>query len=57
VLAADGALVWVSSIGERTPIHLSSEALAAALGEGFSLTSSRCGWGSWAVARRTHTVL
>jgi SAM-dependent methyltransferase len=52
VLAPCGALVWVSSIGERTPIHLGAEALAAALGVGFELTASRCGWGTWAVARR-----
>lgn len=51
VLADDGALVWVSSIGERTPIHLSADALASALGERFSVTASRCGWGTWAVAR------
>ena len=52
VLADSGALVWVSSIGERTPIHLSADALAAALGDGFSVTASRCGWGTWAVALR-----
>lgn len=52
VLADGGALVWVSSIGERTPIHLSADALAAALGDGFSVTASRCGWGTWAVALR-----
>lgn len=52
VLAPGGALVWVSSIGERTPIHLGAEAVAAALGEEFELTASRCGWGTWAVARR-----
>jgi SAM-dependent methyltransferase len=42
VLAADGALVWVNSIGERTPIHLSAEAVGAALGDGFAVTASRC---------------
>jgi SAM-dependent methyltransferase len=53
VLAEDGALVWVNSIGERTPIHLGADAVAAALGDGFDLTASRCGWGTWAVARRS----
>jgi SAM-dependent methyltransferase len=53
VLAADGALVWVSSIGECTPIHLSAEQVAAALGGDFEVTASRAGWGTWAVARRS----
>jgi SAM-dependent methyltransferase len=53
VLAAGGALVWVNSIGERTPIHLSSAAVADALGEGFRVVASRAAWGTWAVARRT----
>lgn len=53
VLAPSGALVWVNSIGERTPIHLGADAVAAALGDGFEVTASRCGWGTWAVARRT----
>jgi SAM-dependent methyltransferase len=52
VLGDRGALVWVNSIGERTPIHLSADAVAVALGDGFELTASRCGWGTWAVARR-----
>lgn len=51
VLAPGGALVWVNSIGERTPIHLSADAVAAALGDGVTVTASRCGWGTWAVAR------
>lgn len=52
VLAPGGALVWVNAIGERTPIHLSAHAVAAALGDGFQVTASRCRWGTWAVARR-----
>jgi SAM-dependent methyltransferase len=52
VLAARGALVWVSSIGERTPIHLSADAVADALGDGYDVVASRCGWGTWAVAHR-----
>lgn len=53
VLSRSGALVWVNSIGEHTPIHLSAQAVADALGEGFAVTASRAGWGTWAVARRT----
>ena len=52
VLAPHGALIWVSSIGERTPIHLSAEQVATALGDDFEVTASRAGWGTWAVARR-----
>jgi len=53
VLAPGGALVWVNSIGERTPIHLSAEAVAASLGDGFGVMASRASWGTWAVARRS----
>ncbi len=52
VLADRGALVWVNSIGERTPIHLSAEAVADAMGDGYDVVASRSGWGTWAVARR-----
>jgi SAM-dependent methyltransferase len=52
VLEDRGALVWVSSIGERTPIYLAPEAVADALGDGYDVVASRCGWGTWAVARR-----
>lgn len=53
VLAPSGYLVWVNSIGERTPIHLSARAVAGSLGDGFETTASRCGWGTWAVALRS----
>jgi ubiquinone/menaquinone biosynthesis C-methylase UbiE len=52
VLGPDGALVWVNTIGGRTPIHLSAEAVADALGDGFAVTASAASWGTWAVARR-----
>jgi SAM-dependent methyltransferase len=53
VLGPDGTLVWVNSIGECTPIHLSAERLAEVLGDRWSVTASRAGWGTWAVARRS----
>ena len=53
VLRDDGVLVWVNSIGECTPIHLPAHLVAEALGDGFEVTASRAGWGTWAVARRT----
>lgn len=52
VLTPSGALVWVNSIGEYTPIHLSAEELATALGDGFELVASRAAWGTWVVVRR-----
>lgn len=51
VLRPDGALVWVNTLGERTPIHLTDEDVAAALGPGVDVVSSRAGWSTWAVAR------
>jgi SAM-dependent methyltransferase len=53
VLAPAGTLVWVNSLGECTPIHLSAERLAEVLGDGWGVTASRAGWGTWAVARRS----
>ena len=52
VLRNAGSVVWVNSIGERTPIHLSAAAVAEALGDGFEVSASRAGWGTWAVATR-----
>ncbi len=52
VLGPGGALVWVNSIGECTPIHLPAEQVARAMGPGFEVTASRAGWGTWSVARR-----
>ncbi|MHB1138583.1 MAG: class I SAM-dependent methyltransferase [Microthrixaceae bacterium] len=52
VLLPRGALVWVNSIGERTPIHLSAEQVAASMGPEFAVTASRAGWCTWAIARR-----
>ena len=51
VLADGGLFVWVNSIGERTPIHLSAEQVAASLGDDVEVVASRCGWGTWAVAK------
>jgi len=51
ILAPRGALVWVNSLGDRTPIHLPAEDVARAL-PGFEGVASEAGWGSWAVLRR-----
>ncbi|MCX6525253.1 MAG: class I SAM-dependent methyltransferase [Actinobacteria bacterium] len=61
VLTSDGVLIWVNSIGERTPIYLSADRIAQALavqvadselGGSFEVTASTAHWGTWAVARR-----
>lgn len=52
VLAPGGAVVWVSTLAERTPIYLSAEDAAAALAGDWSGVASEAGWGSWAVLRR-----
>ena len=50
--AGAGVLIWVNTVGERTPIHLSADTVAAALGPDFDVVTSRAAWGTWAVARR-----
>jgi len=52
VLAPDGALVWVNTSGDTTPIFLPSDDVVAALGAGWTGTASQAGTGTWCVARR-----
>ena len=52
VLAPDGAVVWVSLLGDRTPIYLPVDEVAAALPGRWEGVASECGWGSWGVLRR-----
>ena len=52
VLSPGGALVWVNSSGERTPIYLSVEDLVAQLPGEWTGTSSRAGEGHWCVLTR-----
>ena len=52
VLSPHGALVWVNSSGERTPIYLSVEELVAQLPGRWVGTASRAGEGDWCVLRR-----
>ncbi|MGI9431562.1 MAG: class I SAM-dependent methyltransferase [Myxococcota bacterium] len=53
VLAPDGILVWVNSLGDATPIHLSAEDVQAALPGGWTGVASEAGWGTWCTLRRT----
>ena len=52
VLVASGSLVWVSSLGDRTPIYLSAEDVLRALPGRWEGIASEAGWGTWCVARR-----
>ena len=56
VLARDGALVWVNTLGDATPIHLPPDdvvsALRAATNEAWMAVAAEAGWGEWAVVRR-----
>jgi SAM-dependent methyltransferase len=52
VLAARGALVWVNSLGDRTPIYLPAHDVAAAMGDGWAGVASSWGQGTWCVLRR-----
>lgn len=52
VLAPGGVLVWLSSRGEATPIHLTPEQVAAALPGRWGGVAARHGPATWGVLRR-----
>jgi len=52
VLAPEGSLMWVSSLGDRTPIYLSAEEVARAMPGRWSGRAAEAGWGSWCVLSR-----
>lgn len=52
VLAPEGAVVWVNTSGDRTPIYLSAEAVDDALPGDWTGVAADAGWGTWAVLRR-----
>ena len=52
VLAPGGSLVWVNTMAERTPIHLSAEEVHDALPGDWAVVHSRAGSGLWATAVR-----
>ena len=52
ILAPDGRLVWVNTMGEETPIHLPPETVVDVLPGSWIATASRAGTGFWCVARR-----
>lgn len=52
VLASDGVLIWVSAMGDDTPIYLPVEDVGAALPGAWKGVASEAGWGTWASYRR-----
>jgi SAM-dependent methyltransferase len=52
VLGPGGVVVWVSSIGADTPIHLPADEVLAALGPGWDGVESEAGRGTWATFHR-----
>lgn len=53
ILRPEGAVVWVNTLGDQTPIHLPPTDVAAALPGEWTGVSSYAGTGSWVVLRRT----
>ena len=52
VLRPGGAILWINSLAEDTPIHLPVDDVVAALPGSWNATTSEAGWGLWAVVRR-----
>jgi SAM-dependent methyltransferase len=56
VLAPSGAVLWVSSRGDQTPIFLTDVAVAEALPGSWHGVASQAGTGTWCVLRRDTDV-
>ncbi len=52
VVRADGAVLWVNTVGPDTPIYLSVDDVAAALPGDWVGIASEAGEGTWGVLRR-----
>ena len=52
VVRPRGAVIWISGLGEDTPIALPIDEVAALLPGNWPATASHAGWGTWAVFRR-----
>lgn len=53
VLRPSGGVVWVSTIGDRTPIYLPAEDVLDALPGDWDGRAADAGWGCWLAARRS----
>lgn len=51
-LAEGGSIVWINSLSDQTPIHLSADDVLAALPGEWHARTSRAHTGTWVVARR-----
>ena len=52
VLAPGGAILWVNSLGDATPIHLPTDDVVRAMPGQWRAVTSEAGWGVWAVLHR-----
>ena len=52
ILSLDGALLWINTLGDRTPIHLPPADVLAALPGAWIGVTARAGTGFWTTARR-----
>jgi SAM-dependent methyltransferase len=52
VLAAKGCVLFVSSLGDATPIHLSADEVHRAMPGAWKGVAAEAGWGSWCALRR-----
>ncbi len=52
VLKPGGSVVWVNTLGDQTPIHLTPDDVAAALPGAWTGVASHAGTGLWAVLER-----
>ena len=52
VLAAGGTLIWVSSLGDHTPIYLAADEVVKALPGDWQGVAAEAGWGSWCTLQR-----
>ena len=55
VLRPDGAVVWINTLGDQTPIHLPPHDVAAALPGDWTGHTAEAGTGFWVVLRRSGT--
>ncbi len=52
LLAPEGRLVWINTLGDQTPIHLPAQDVLAALPGDWTGITARAGTGFWASLRR-----
>jgi SAM-dependent methyltransferase len=52
VLQPDGAVVWINTLGDQTPIHLPPDDVLRALPGDWHARTARAGTGFWLTARR-----